>query len=126
MTSAEPTLGVATRDCGADRPALGLASRSKLFLQAILSVKCAPYFKRADDVSSNGGTRANSRTCRRCDVDNSERRGHGRHRGVKTGFKEKGKVPPETVEKLLAAFERAGFKLVPRTETLKPRVKTIE
>src|SRR5215472_7302177 len=43
-----------------------------------------------------------------------------------TGFKEKGKVPPETVEKLLAAFKRAGFRLVPRTETRKPRVESIE
>jgi hypothetical protein len=43
-----------------------------------------------------------------------------------SGFKEKGMVPPETVEKLLPGFQRAGFKLVPRTETRKPRVESIE
>jgi hypothetical protein len=43
-----------------------------------------------------------------------------------TGFKEKGKVPPETIEKLLAAFERAGFRLVGRTDNRRPRVEAIE
>jgi hypothetical protein len=41
-------------------------------------------------------------------------------------FKEPGKVPGSTVQKLLDALETAGFKLVPRTETRKPRVESIE
>jgi hypothetical protein len=43
-----------------------------------------------------------------------------------TGFKERGKVPPEIVEKLEAAFKQAGFRLVPATETRPARVEEIK
>jgi hypothetical protein len=42
-----------------------------------------------------------------------------------TGFKEKGKVAPDGIERLLAAFERAGFRLVPATATRPARVEKI-
>jgi hypothetical protein len=43
-----------------------------------------------------------------------------------TGRKEKDKAAPDVVERLLAAFERAGFRLVPATAARPARVEHIE
>ena len=43
-----------------------------------------------------------------------------------TGRKEKGKAAPDVLERLLVAFERAGFRLVPATATRRARVERIE
>jgi hypothetical protein len=43
-----------------------------------------------------------------------------------TDYKQKGMVPPATMDALLTAFEKAGFSLKPRTETRRPRVETIK
>ena len=42
-----------------------------------------------------------------------------------TNLKERGMVPPSVVEKLLHAFESAGLRLVPGTETRPARVERI-
>jgi hypothetical protein len=43
-----------------------------------------------------------------------------------TGRKEKDKAAPDVVERLLAAFKRAGFRLVPATDTRPARVEKIK
>jgi DNA-binding XRE family transcriptional regulator len=43
-----------------------------------------------------------------------------------SGRKVKGKVAPDVMERLLAAFEQAGFRLMPATATRPARVERIE
>jgi hypothetical protein len=45
---------------------------------------------------------------------------------AETAYKEKGKVAPDVVERLLAAFKRAGFRLVPATATRPARIEKIK
>jgi hypothetical protein len=45
---------------------------------------------------------------------------------AESGFKERGKTVPDVMERLLGAFERSGYRLVPRTATRSPKVERIE